>query len=318
MRAMGYCGANKMTDVFISYSSTNRDMAQEMAAELVSLGYSVWWDTNLIAGDRFRETITTRLKEARAVVVIWTEESIRSDWVLFEADAAAKRGTLIPVRISKLPVDRIPPPFGLSHHIITLSDRAALHKALAAKVRTTPAHRIADITRDIYRCWGSTSWGPKPKEVDQIIQAFQPAQQIEMADKLALLDLNDASAVEIMQGWWMLSRLVEGMLALFLTAYLESFRSSLSRYDMATDMLPVGLSLVALLKFIDMEHVFDRDDRAMLNEIALSSEEARLSMIDKCRMNTTAFKTALMWYPKFLVKLEGRLPELQHESSFYG
>ena len=53
----------------------------------------------------------------------------------------------------------------------------------------------------------------------------------------------------------MLASLVQGILALFLTAHLESFRNSSSPLETKAAVLPVGLHLIALLNIVDMEEV---------------------------------------------------------------
>jgi len=59
-------------------------------------GWSVWWDKSLGAADLYQDEIMKQLVSARAVITIWTENSIKSDWVRAEAGAAKKDGKLIP------------------------------------------------------------------------------------------------------------------------------------------------------------------------------------------------------------------------------
>jgi hypothetical protein len=77
-----------MADVFISYSKADRPLALKLAAMLEAEGWKVWWDTGLIPGDDFRNEIMSQLGRARAVIVIWTDASIKSDWVRSEAGRA--------------------------------------------------------------------------------------------------------------------------------------------------------------------------------------------------------------------------------------
>jgi TIR domain/Phage integrase family len=70
-----------MADVFISYAKTDRSLALKLVAMLEAEGWKVWWDTSLAIGDDFRNEIMTELGHARAVIVIWTDASIKSDWV---------------------------------------------------------------------------------------------------------------------------------------------------------------------------------------------------------------------------------------------
>ncbi|WP_108515590.1 TIR domain-containing protein [Bradyrhizobium algeriense] len=120
-----------MTDIFVSYSSANYAQAQELVAELEANGFEVWWDTSLITGNRFGDEITKRIDEARAVIVIWSPESVSSDWVRWEATRANERKVLIPLRTPELAVRSIPPPFGVIQTSL-LSNRVAISTALAA------------------------------------------------------------------------------------------------------------------------------------------------------------------------------------------
>lgn len=97
-----------MADIFISYSSRDRALADALAKALKSRGFSVWWDFNLVGGQRFREQIHEQLTAARAVIVIWTEDSVASKWVRDEADEADRLGKLIPLRVPRLPVHEVP------------------------------------------------------------------------------------------------------------------------------------------------------------------------------------------------------------------
>ena len=77
-----------MIDVFISYKRDDRDDARAIAETLVADGYEVWWDILLLPGDRFRDEIVTVLEEAKAVVVLWSKEALKSDFVVDEAQLA--------------------------------------------------------------------------------------------------------------------------------------------------------------------------------------------------------------------------------------
>jgi hypothetical protein len=104
-----------MADVFISYAKTDRPLALKLAAMLEAEGWKVWWDTSLIPGDDFRNEIMTELGRARAVIVIWTDASIKSDWVRSEAGRAQGDRKLIPVKLAHLSYKDLPPPFDVLH-----------------------------------------------------------------------------------------------------------------------------------------------------------------------------------------------------------
>jgi hypothetical protein len=104
-----------MADIFVSYAKTDRSLASTLVAMLEAEGWSVWWDTSLGAADLYRDEIMKQLALARAVIAIWTPNSIRSDWVRAEAGTAKKEGKLIPVKTADVAYGDIPLPFGEMH-----------------------------------------------------------------------------------------------------------------------------------------------------------------------------------------------------------
>src|SRR5262245_31553271 len=77
-----------MADAFTSYSKARAAEARALAGELGYLGYDVWWDTSLLPVGSFGAEIDRQLDAAKAVIVIWSPESIRSKWVYAEAEHA--------------------------------------------------------------------------------------------------------------------------------------------------------------------------------------------------------------------------------------
>src|SRR5215472_12039947 len=104
-----------MADIFISYSKVDHALALKLATFLEAEGWSVWWDKSLGAADLYRDEIMKQLVSARAVISIWTPNSIRSDWVRAEAGTAKKEGKLIPVKTPDVAYADIPLPFGEMH-----------------------------------------------------------------------------------------------------------------------------------------------------------------------------------------------------------
>jgi predicted ATPase/class 3 adenylate cyclase len=97
-----------MSDVFISYSSSTTAKAQQMAEALRASGYSVWRDDQIPAHRSFASVIDERLESAKAVVVIWSQAAVNSDWVQSEADTARVERKLIQLTIDG---SRLPRPF---------------------------------------------------------------------------------------------------------------------------------------------------------------------------------------------------------------
>src|SRR5438552_8229851 len=100
-----------MSDVFISYARSTAAQAQQVAEALRGLGYGVWRDDEIPAHRSFSEVIEERLRSAKAVVVIWSAEAVKSEWVQSEADRAREDHKLVQLSLdgAKLPMpfDRI-------------------------------------------------------------------------------------------------------------------------------------------------------------------------------------------------------------------
>lgn len=94
-----------MTDIFLSYASADRDRAQTLAQALQRHGYKVWWDRTIPPGRVFDEVIQDALQGARCVVVLWSDESVRSNWVKTEAAEGLAQNKLVPALL-----DAVPPP----------------------------------------------------------------------------------------------------------------------------------------------------------------------------------------------------------------
>ena len=84
-----------MSDVFISYARSAEEQAKGVEEALRSAGYEVWRDSELPAHRSYAEVIEERLNAAKAVVVLWSADACKSQWVRAEADAARERKTMI-------------------------------------------------------------------------------------------------------------------------------------------------------------------------------------------------------------------------------
>ena len=77
-----------MAEIFISYKSERRAAAAHLAKILERYGYTVWFDYHLVKGDDFADEIDRRIREAKAVVVLWCKLAVQSVWVRREAALA--------------------------------------------------------------------------------------------------------------------------------------------------------------------------------------------------------------------------------------
>lgn len=77
-----------MPHVFVSYARPDEPRAACVADALKAHGFEVWRDDELPVHRAYADVIEERLKSAKAVVVLWSTESAKSQWVRSEADAA--------------------------------------------------------------------------------------------------------------------------------------------------------------------------------------------------------------------------------------
>ncbi len=121
-----------MIDIFISYSKTRVTEAAELARELGDLGYDVWWDTSLLPTGSFGAEIDRQLDAAKAVIVIWSPESVRSKWVRSEAAHGDRQDKLVNTHTGELdPAKQIPKPFDQIHSV-PVDDIRTIVRALDA------------------------------------------------------------------------------------------------------------------------------------------------------------------------------------------
>jgi hypothetical protein len=92
-------------DVFVSYAAADRERVRPLVDALVGDGLNVWWDRRISLGAGFDAEIQDALDHARSVLVVWSNDAIRSEWVINEANEGLERGVLVPVSI-----DAVRPP----------------------------------------------------------------------------------------------------------------------------------------------------------------------------------------------------------------
>jgi adenylate cyclase len=81
-------------------------------------GHDVWWDRELHGGSHFTSEIDKALRDAEAVVVLWSDASLGSAWVQDEAAEGRDSNRLVPAVI-----DAIRPPLGFrQYQAIDLTD----------------------------------------------------------------------------------------------------------------------------------------------------------------------------------------------------
>ena len=97
-----------MSDVFISYARETEARALQVAEALRTLGYGVWRDDEIPAHRAFGDVIEEQLRAARAVVVLWSAQAARSEWVRSEAERGRIERKLIQITLDRT---ELPMPF---------------------------------------------------------------------------------------------------------------------------------------------------------------------------------------------------------------
>jgi hypothetical protein len=97
------------TKLFISYSHEDKPLAKQVAEALSERGYDVFWDAKIPTGMTFDTYIYQELEASKAVIVLWSKDSVHSDYVKEEAEYAKKKRVLVPLNI-----DGTDPPFGFA------------------------------------------------------------------------------------------------------------------------------------------------------------------------------------------------------------
>jgi hypothetical protein len=101
-----------MADLFISYKREDRRVAERLSIALEQLGFDVWWDFELLSGDGFRKIIERVIDECSTTIVLWSELSRESTFVVDEATYSREQNKLCPARIDDC---RLPLGFGGDH-----------------------------------------------------------------------------------------------------------------------------------------------------------------------------------------------------------
>jgi adenylate cyclase len=185
--------------VFLSYAREDVDAAKQLAEHIGQAGHDVWWDRHLHGGSRFVAEIDKALKDAEAVVVLWTDSSVESAWVQDEAAEGRDSGRLVPVAFGS-----VKPPLGFRQfHTVTIAEMNG----------NAPADGIDELLSAIARTCGpdskeelpSASESAKPKAKASIcvlpfINMSGEAEQEYFSDGISediITDLSKVSALSI-------------------------------------------------------------------------------------------------------------------------
>jgi hypothetical protein len=99
-------------DLFLSYSSKDREVAREVQRLLTGGGFRCWWDdAELLGGDNLLPVIRKAIGSCAAVVWLASPDACASDWVMAELTEARRRKiAIVPVLLAPLEEIRLRPP----------------------------------------------------------------------------------------------------------------------------------------------------------------------------------------------------------------
>jgi hypothetical protein len=109
-----------MADVFLSYAREDAARARQVAEGLERAGLDVFWDNEIPPGTTWADYIELKLSQCKALIVLWSAQSTKSQSVREEARLGRDKGLLIPVLL-----DGTQPPFGFGE--VQAADLTAWH-----------------------------------------------------------------------------------------------------------------------------------------------------------------------------------------------
>jgi hypothetical protein len=93
------------SQIFISFKTEEREVASMLKDALKRSDYKVWWQEEIQCGQEWHGEIDKALMQAGAIVVLWSELALSSEWVKHEASQAIARGVYAPVRIEVVGIE---------------------------------------------------------------------------------------------------------------------------------------------------------------------------------------------------------------------
>lgn len=154
------------SDIFISYAREDEGVARLFAQAFGHEGFNVWWDAAIHSGETFDEVIENELRNAKAVVVLWSPRSVASRWVRAEATLADRNKTLAPAIIE--PCNR-PIIFELTH-TVDLSHWTGDTVDTAWQVFVNDIRRLVGTDRPSQQ-GAAMSGGSRPRPVEAVAPA---------------------------------------------------------------------------------------------------------------------------------------------------
>ncbi len=126
-----------MSDIFISYSSHDREKALLLAEELRSLGTSVWIDQAIAGATRWSSEIAQALDECKALILLISQSSLSSKNCVKEVTIAAEADKqILPIDLEDIPLSH-----EFKYHLagiqrVAYTNKTAIRRALEKLIST--------------------------------------------------------------------------------------------------------------------------------------------------------------------------------------
>lgn len=139
--------AEPAIDVFVSYARADQAIAVRVVEMLRSEGFDVWFDEKLKAGAVWKRSLVAMLARAKAVLVLWSENSVKRPWVQMEADVAMKSNRLVPAELEpcEVPTRFTSRQIAKLHGWDGVAPHPELERLLAGLAQLAPPSRIETV-----------------------------------------------------------------------------------------------------------------------------------------------------------------------------
>jgi hypothetical protein len=97
--------------VFLSHSSIDKPFVRRLAGRIRKAGFDVWLDElEVLPGDSIPARLAGALEGCRVVIVVISEESLKSKWLSYELNIAIERMVKGLCRVIPVLKDNVEPP----------------------------------------------------------------------------------------------------------------------------------------------------------------------------------------------------------------
>jgi hypothetical protein len=162
-----------MTDIFIFFAEEDDGFAGILAQDLKSRGVSVRRECAPAGTEEENAQIRRELDEAKAVIVIWSEAAVQSEWVCNGAAVARETARLVQAIVDGFQARHIPLPYHV-FDLTLVSDSGGIIRNIDKLLRIRGETQVqTDGARE--HAGTSDGYAPAPVEKEKAVPAESPA-----------------------------------------------------------------------------------------------------------------------------------------------